>query len=1079
MKMVNAFRDEIKMIFPFAPYEAQLEFMKIMYEILKGSNININEKIKIVFDIIKKNENMIKDLKNTNKAILNIFNENPEIKTDEIGFNKQDICTEQHIISEMKTGSGKSLTLLSSIIYFLLKHRFDLFLIKENVELKKEEPEWIQENIINNIIQKYQNNINMEKTKNENNLKILNKYFTFTNDKIQFNDHVLLQKKKNQNDFSLQKGKDNDDVMPIWDDEDVDNDFSLDEARKKQIFICSRTQSQLNQYFSELKKIEKKLNKENLSINMIIIGSRKHLCINEKIMRKCPNVNELNETCRSSKCKYKEGFTEMVLEKKQKKKKKKIFFESSSDSNSDSSKEENDEINNYILIKKLINTKNIDMNQIKEVCRHDKIEICPYYMCKENIQNADIILLPYICILNEQIRNNLKINIKNNIIIFDESQSIIENINNANSIGISKSQIIFTKLTLKKYIQKYENTLNNNNVVMIKQIIIYCDLLLKYFTSINEPVSNITRFMLLSKLDALNLNNISTFLNNSLFCRRFKVFAEININEFFKKTNTERPSIIAVHANSSSIYLLCEFTNKLIRSNKYDYVYVNQNDDSGLDNTADLEDDHRHDKQAGKQADKTNEIKNANNSSSTGTYNSTYPNKRHGHSTSNNAEAEKKRKIQETNTHQENNTNKEGEKREQECNNHFSELSEYIKYVLENSDITLKEKIEIISVSSCNNFQSITKDCNNVILIGGTLQPIEEFLLLFLNEKKNKIKLYSSDYIFKKENIFVRIMPTNILTFNSIDNTYKNRFDKAHLLNIALQIYILTLYVNYGNIVFFSSYTFLNEFTNFLYNEGKYILEKMQKKKFLFFEKKNDNNVLKNYMTNIVNIKKQDHQMRIKNGCILFCVMNAKLSEGINFYDDFCRNILIVGIPFFKHEKSSTTTVKPTINKNALVLNYYKEYSKDTSKKNNPNPQEVADAIPILSDFQINQMCKTYELKYAMKIVNQCIGRSMRHIDDFSSFFFLDQRFNNSEIYECFPTFVKTHLNSIKNVSYIDSENFQKEKQNFYEIYDDIKNHYKHIITNQQPIKDSQDCLKNFVTDLVHLKEFHKKMKYL
>ncbi|VEV58486.1 DEAD box helicase, putative [Plasmodium vinckei vinckei] len=1061
MKMGNTFRDEIKMIFPFAPYEAQLEFMKIMYEILKGSNININERIKIVFDIINKNVNMIKDLKNTNKAILNIFNEHSENKTDEIYFTKQDICTEQHIISEMKTGSGKSLTLLSSIIYFLLKHRFDLFLMKENVELKREEPEWIQENIINNIIQKYQNNINMEKTKNENNLKIINKYFTFTNDKIQFNDHVLLQKKKNQNDFSLQKGENNDDVLLTWNDEDVEPDFSLDDGRKKQVPKI--------RYFSELKKIEKKLSKENLSINMIIIGSRKHLCINEKIMRKCPNVNELNEACRSSKCKYKEGFTEMVLEKKKKKEKKKIFFESSSDSNSDSSKEDNDEINNYILIKKLINTKNIDMNQIKEICKHDKIEICPYYMCKENIQNADIILLPYICILNEQIRNNLKINIKNNIIIFDESQSIIENINNANSIGISKNQIIFTKLTLKKYIQKFENTLNNNNIVMIKQIIIYCDLLLKYFTSINEPVSNITRFMLLSKLDALNLNNISSFLNNSLFCRRFKVFAEININEYFKKTNTERPSIITTNLNSSSIYLLCEFTNKLIRSNKYDYVYINQNDDSGLDNNTDLEDDHQCDNQAGK----TNEIKNANNNSNTTTLNPAYPNKRHGYSTYINVEAEKKRKINETNTHQEDNTNKEDHNVA-----HFSELSEYINYVLENNDITLKEKIEIISVSSCNNFQSITKDCNNVILIGGTLQPIEEFLLLFLNEKKNKIKLYSSDYIFKKENIFVRIMPTNILTFNSIDNTYKNRFDKAHLLNIALQIYILTLYVNYGNIVFFSSYTFLNEFMNFLYNEGKYVLEKMQKKKFLFFEKKNDNNVLKNYMSNIANIKKQDHQMRIKNGCILFCVMNAKLSEGINFYDDFCRNILIVGIPFFKHEKNNTTP-KPALNKNALVLNYYKEYSKDTSKTNDSNSHDSSDAIPILSDFQINQMCKTYKLKYAMKIVNQCIGRSMRHINDFSSFFFLDQRFSNSEIYECFPTFVKTHLNSIKNLAYIDNENFQKEKQNFYEIYDDIKNNYKHIITNHQTVKDSQDCLKNFVTDLMHLKEFHKKMNYL
>ncbi|SCN27899.1 DEAD box helicase, putative [Plasmodium berghei] len=1066
MKMISTFEDEIKMIFPFAPYEAQLEFMKIMYEILKGSNIKVDEKIKLVFDIIKKNENMLKNLKGTNKTILNTFNDNSEIKTEELYYIKKGIYTEQHIISEMKTGSGKSLTLLASIIYFLLKHRFDLFLIKENVELKREEPEWVRENIINNIIQKYQNNINMEKTKNENNLKILNKYFTFTNNKIQFNENVLLQKKQKKNDLSLQKGKDNDDILFTWNDDDMENDFFLDETPKKQIFICSRTQSQLNQYFSELKKIEKKLSKENLPINMIIIGSRKHLCINEKIMKKCPNINELNEACRSSKCKYKEGFTEIILEKK--KKKKKIFYKSSSDSNS--SKEETDEINNYILIKKLINTKNIDMNQIKEICRHDKIEICPYYMCKENIKNADIILLPYICILNEQIRNNLKINIKNNIIIFDESQNIIENINNANSIGISKSQIIFTKLTLKKYIQKYENTLNNNNVVMIKQIIIYCDLLLKYFTSINESVSNITRFMLVSKLDALNLNNISAFLNNSLFCRKLKIFAEININEYFKKNNKEISSIISTHVNTSSIYLLCEFTNKLIRSNKYDYIYINKNDDNGIYNNSDLENDNRYNNKI----ETLNEIKNTNNNNNTETSNSIYPNKRPGYSTNNNVEAEKKRKIQE------NNINNKDEIKTQNHNNdhHFTDLSEYLKYILENNkDIILKEKIEIISVSSCNNFQNITKNCNNIILIGGTLQPIEEFLLLFLNEKKNKIKLYFSDYIFKKSNIFVRIMPTNILTFNSIDNTYKSRFDKSHLLNIALQIYILTLYVNYGNIVFFSSYTFLNEFMNFLYNEGKYVLEKMKEKKNLFFEKKNDNNVLKNYMINIVNIKKQDHQMRIKNGCILFCVMNAKLSEGINFYDDFCRNILIIGIPFFKHEKNNTTT--PIVNKNKLVLNYYKEYSRDTSKKNDPNTYEISNSIRILSDWQINQMCKTYELKYAMKIVNQCIGRSLRHINDFSSFFFIDQRFNNPDIYDCFPTFVKTHLNDIKNLEYTNNENFHKEKQNFHEIYDDIKNHYKHIITNQDPVKDSQNYLKKFVTDLIHLKEFHKKMNYL
>ncbi|CRH01154.1 DEAD box helicase, putative [Plasmodium relictum] len=1046
--MFDLFNDEICKFFPFDPYEIQLDFMRIFYEILKNSNIKINENVKLVYDVIKQNENLQIMLKNEKNISINICNDNNTITNELNETLEKDNNSYEHIICEMKTGSGKSLTLLTSVIYWFFKHKFDLFLIKERIELKKNEPEWIKESVIEKLIEKYIHISEIEKKKKDIDINILNKYFSFSCDKITLRKNITIEKKEVQ----LEKSEFNENFILEDKDSDIMSDYSIEEVSKKQIFICSRTQSQLNQYFCELKKIENKI-KNEIFINMIIIGSRKHLCINENFLRKYKNVNELNDCCRSSHCKYKEIFNEkMVQIKKKKKKKKKIFYDSSSSSDNLEC-EEDGKINNYNLVTKLINTKNVNMNQIRDICKNEKIEICPYYLSKENIKNADIVLLPYICILNENIRNNLKINIKDNIVIFDESQNIVENINNCNSTFIENHHILFCKLILKEYIKKYKNVLNNNNIIMIKQITIYCDLLLDSFISIDENIMNISKFTILSKIDALNLNNISNFLNNSLFCRKIKIFGESYISKNFK--NYKNNSII----KTSSIYLLSEFTNKLIKSNKYDYIYLNKNDNDIEYSDTVSANEHLGKNETFENMDiKIHKIENFDNK------------KRNKLNEMYEVDTKKKKKKKEMN-------NDNNEKEELVLKGEsFDIFQKFFEELLIVRNKELFRKIEIISVSSCNNFQLVTKNCSNVILIGGTLYPLEEFLLLFLNEKKKKIKVFSSDYIFKEENIFSRIISTNLITYEPIDNTFKNRFNKRHLLNLSIQIYILTLHVNYGNIIFFPSYNFLNTFIHFLNKEGNYVLNKMKKKKYVFFEKKNDNNVLNDYIENIVKIKQQDEKLRIKNGCILFCVMNAKLSEGINFHNEFCRNILIIGIPFFKYERNNESN-KFILDKNSLILNYYKTYSKEIMSDGD-NSNKDSNTNTILMSEDIYKMCNTYQLKYAMKIINQCIGRSLRHIKDFSSFFFLDYRFTKKEIYDNFPSFIKTHLNNIRNISVDEKkENFLKVEENFYEIFLDFKNYYNKSLSSLQFEEFNKIHLNNFISDLYYLYEFHEKMK--
>ncbi|SBT41386.1 DEAD box helicase, putative [Plasmodium ovale wallikeri] len=859
--------------------------------------------------------------------------------------------------------------------------------------------------------------------------------------------------------------------------------------------------------------------------------------------------------------KYKETFIERMIErrKKKKEKKKKIFYSSSS-SNSCSENRRVDEeitdcIDNYTLASKLVSIKNVNVNEIKDICKHEEIEICPYYLCKENIKNADIVLLPYICILNEQVRKNLKINIKNNIVIFDESQNIVENINRANSVIVERCNVFFCKIVLREYIKKYEHVLNNNNIIMIKQIIIYCDLLLNSFETIKENLMSISKYMLLSKIDALNLNNISTFLNNYLFCRRIKIFSESYIR-------TELKNCVTLHAKSSSIYLLMEFTNKLIRSNKYDHIYLNcEQYENCQDNNArpngEGEKINPSEKKRKANVDrvvledtkkKKTEIKLKKN----------YIKK--GAVTSGGAVTRKK------------------EKNDNTSNNELKTFEDAFENVIEEKKINLQGKIEIVSVSACSNFEYITKNCSNIILIGGTLQPLEEFLLLFLNEKKKKIKIYMSDYIFKNKNIYSRILSTNLITYKYIFNTYINRSQNSHLLNLALHIHMLTLHINFGNIVFFSSYNYLKIFIDFLNNEGKYIYYEMRKNKYIFFEKKNDNNILHLYTEKIKIMKKHDNFVNVKNGAILLCVMSGKLSEGINFDDDLCRNIIIVGIPFFKQEKN-TIPGKYILNKNSLIHNYYKAYANDIMRRD-ASQSAISTEEPLLllsgerekkkkkrklyrsfsafsafsalsadfafsavfsfsafsalsadfafsavfsfsafsalsADFafsavfsfsafsafsafssfspfspfypfslkydEINEMCRTYDLKCAMKIVNQCIGRSLRHADDFSSFFFLDHRFTNAEVFDCLPSFIKNHINNrIKEDSEVDHEkdaSFQKERELFYGIYDQIRQHYNKHFPSLHFEEKQQVHLNNFVKDLLQLRQFHEKMR--
>ncbi|XP_032675569.1 ATP-dependent DNA helicase DDX11 isoform X6 [Odontomachus brunneus] len=163
----------------------------------------------------------------------------------------------------------------------------------------------------------------------------------------------------------------------------------------------------------------------------------------------------------------------------------------------------------------------------------------------------------------------------------------------------------------------------------------------------------------------------------------------------------------------------------------------------------------------------------------------------------------------------------------------------------------------------------------------------------------------------------------------------------AHFHNIA------------GVVVFFPSYKF--EDTVFKHLDKSGIISKISLKKYIYREPKLASQVsviLDQYAHSIKNSQTP------RNGSLLFSVVGGKLSEGLNFSDDLGRCVIVVGLPY------------PNIK--SLELQEKMKYLNENVKPDAGS--------------------KFYE-NSCMKAVNQCIGRSVRHINDYSTVVLLDKRY--------------------------------------------------------------------------------------
>lgn len=188
-----------------------------------------------------------------------------------------------------------------------------------------------------------------------------------------------------------------------------------------------------------------------------------------------------------------------------------------------------------------------------------------------------------------------------------------------------------------------------------------------------------------------------------------------------------------------------------------------------------------------------------------------------------------------------------------------------------------------------------------------------------------------------------------------------------------------------GVVAFFPSYDYLNRVFKIWGTGGNGVkgpnqLDSIGRIKPLFYESQDNKgdteNLLQNYTDSIDSGK----------GGLLLAVMGGKLSEGINFSDRLGRGVIVVGLPFANLRSPELQAKMQHIERKA----YAGGSGSDAARK--------AKAEAVKRSFYENS---------CMRTVNQCIGRAIRHQNDYAAILMLDRRYDTPRIQGKLPTWIR------------------------------------------------------------------------
>jgi hypothetical protein len=174
--------------------------------------------------------------------------------------------------------------------------------------------------------------------------------------------------------------------------------------------------------------------------------------------------------------------------------------------------------------------------------------------------------------------------------------------------------------------------------------------------------------------------------------------------------------------------------------------------------------------------------------------------------------------------------------------------------------------------------------------------------------------------------------------------------------------------INHGVLCFFPSYQLMDKLVHRWTKTGLY--EKLLFIKQVVSEprKKDEQENSDSFDTLMKRFYRSiDEQHDTRTGGLFLAVCRGKVSEGIDFSDNYCRGVIVVGIPF------------PNVKD--LKISLKKQYNDDRKRLTGSN---VVDG-------------QTWYCQQAYRALNQAVGRCIRHKHDYGAIILVDERYSKDQ----------------------------------------------------------------------------------
>ncbi|KAG8888047.1 ATP-dependent DNA helicase chl1 [Tulasnella sp. 332] len=286
-------------------------------------------------------------------------------------------------------------------------------------------------------------------------------------------------------------------------------------------------------------------------------------------------------------------------------------------------------------------------------------------------------------------------------------------------------------------------------------------------------------------------------------------------------------------------------------------------------------------------------------------------------------------------------------------------------------------------LNPAEHFKEVVDSARSVVLAGGTMHPISDFQSqLFGYFHQGKLTSFACGHVVPEENLKCVVVGKGArgseMTF-----TYGQRGNKELMAELGQAILNFINLIPDGVVVFLPSYAFLHAIRAAWDEAG--ILIKIATKKKIFYEPQETGEVevvLREYAEAI---RSSNSAGQTLTGAIIFAVVGAKLSEGLNFTDKLARAVVLVGLPF--------------ANRESVELKERMKYVADLEKKD--LARQGVDKKAGTQDAG----AELYE-NLCMKAVNQSIGRAIRHRGDWAGLILIDSRYASARIRAKLPGWI-------------------------------------------------------------------------